>query len=185
MTSWRRCAHTEPTSETVKPDAARTGSLIRQVESIAKPAETAAAAWPFLGFRPVGRLPDERMAASRDLQQPGGARAKRRHPSRLERCRVGPATSGRRGGSGAMVRTRLRGRPGFSAQAAVGPGRARSRFEHLAAGCTDSPSPNHQACERSSCVNFDRYQTEYVTGRKAIWVWESSPGSFWVSWLAG
>ena len=47
MTSWRRCAHTEPTSETVKPDAARTGSLIRQVESIAKPAETAAAAWPF------------------------------------------------------------------------------------------------------------------------------------------
>ena len=39
MTSWRLCAHTEPTSETVKLDAARTRSLIRRVESIAKPAE--------------------------------------------------------------------------------------------------------------------------------------------------
>src|ERR1041385_5851415 len=47
MTSWRRCANTEATSETVKPDAARTGSLIRRVESIAKPAEIATAAWPF------------------------------------------------------------------------------------------------------------------------------------------
>src|SRR5579864_1940137 len=50
MTSWRRRTNTEPTSETVKPDAARTGSLIRRVESIAKPAETATAAWPFFWF---------------------------------------------------------------------------------------------------------------------------------------
>lgn len=53
MTSWRLCAHTKPTSETVKPDAARTGSLIRRVESIAKPAEPAAAAWPFLVSGPA------------------------------------------------------------------------------------------------------------------------------------
>ena len=33
------CPHWGPTSETVKPDAARSGSLIRRVESIAKPAE--------------------------------------------------------------------------------------------------------------------------------------------------
>src|ERR1051326_6654720 len=51
MTSWRRCANTEATSETAKPDAARTGSLIRRVESIAKPAETATAGWPVLVFR--------------------------------------------------------------------------------------------------------------------------------------
>jgi len=50
MTSRRLCANTEATSETVKPDAARTRSLIRRVESIAKPAETATAAWPFFGF---------------------------------------------------------------------------------------------------------------------------------------
>ena len=39
MTAWRVCVQTEPTSETVKPDAARPGSLVRRVESIAKPAE--------------------------------------------------------------------------------------------------------------------------------------------------
>src|ERR1051325_1884657 len=50
MTSWRRCANTEATSETVKPGAARTGSLIRRVDSIARAAETATAAWPFFCF---------------------------------------------------------------------------------------------------------------------------------------
>src|SRR5947208_1821736 len=39
MTSWCLCDDTDSTSETVKPDAARTGSLVRRVESIAKPAE--------------------------------------------------------------------------------------------------------------------------------------------------
>src|SRR5207248_4573428 len=53
MTACRVCAHTESTSETMKHDAPRTGSLIRRVESIAKPAETVTAAWPF--FVPARR----------------------------------------------------------------------------------------------------------------------------------
>jgi hypothetical protein len=53
MTLWCLCAQTESISETLKPDAPRTGSLIRRVESIAKPAETATAAWPFLVSRPT------------------------------------------------------------------------------------------------------------------------------------
>jgi len=48
MIAWRLRAHTEPTSETVKPDAARNGSLIRRVESIAKPAGPAAASPVFV-----------------------------------------------------------------------------------------------------------------------------------------
>lgn len=39
MTSWRVCDTLKSTSETAKPDAAISGSLIRRVESIAKPAE--------------------------------------------------------------------------------------------------------------------------------------------------
>src|SRR6267378_2726550 len=57
MTSCRLCAHTEPTSETVKPDASRTGSLIRRVESIAKPAGPLRWLGRFC-FRPTEDLPE-------------------------------------------------------------------------------------------------------------------------------
>src|SRR5439155_9837405 len=61
-------AHTAAELGTVNPDAARSGSRIRRVELLAKPAGVAAAAWPFFFvlqglFLGIGGM-DERVLAS-------------------------------------------------------------------------------------------------------------------------